>query len=160
MWHAPCDGPLGLLEAASMAQQENGSDKQHEGGDPVTDEDLDEGEHVDGLVAPVARLVEQLDEVGPPDGERPVVAAREPREQEETEHGVGEPRRLGGRHVTAVLVRPVHVVQLLVTPGPHLRMENYNDDNGDDNDDDADNDDDNNNANNNNNNNRYVNNSK
>lgn len=137
-----------------MTQQKNGSDKQHEGGDPVTDEDLDEGEHVDGLVAPVARLVEQLDEVGPPDGERPVVAAREPREQEETENGVGEPRRLGGRHVTAVLVRPVHVVQLLVTPGPHLRMDNDNDDNGDDDDDDT------NNTNNNNNNNRYVNNSK
>ena len=113
-------GSLGLLETTAVTQQQDAGDHEDERSDAVADEDLNEGEHVDGLVAPVARLMQQLDEVRAPDGEGPVVAAGEPGEEEETEDGVGEAGGLGGRHVAAVLVRAVDVVQLLVAARPHL----------------------------------------
>ena len=73
-----------------MAQQQNAGDHRDESCDAVADQDLNEREHVDGLVAPVARLVQELNEMRPPNGERPEITAREPNEQEQTEHGVGE----------------------------------------------------------------------
>ena len=113
-------GSLGLLETTAVAQQQDAGNHEDERSDAVADEDLDEGEHVDGLITPVARLVQQLDEVRPPDGEGPVVAAREPDEEKETEDSVREAGRLRRGHVATVLVWAVDVVQLLVAPRPHL----------------------------------------
>ena len=103
-----------------MAHQQYAGDHGYEAGDTITDQDLDEREHVDRLIAPVARLVEKLHEMRPPDSERPEVTAREPDAQKQTQNGVWEARRLGRLDIASVLVRPVHVVQLLVASTAHL----------------------------------------
>ena len=73
-----------------MAHQQYAGDHGYEGGDAVTDQDLDEREHVDCLIAPVARFVQKLHEMRPPDGERPEITACEPDAQKQTQNGVGE----------------------------------------------------------------------
>ena len=84
---------LGLVEGhgAAMADDENAGEKEDEGHEAVAAHDLAEGKQVHSLVTPVAGLVQQLAEVGLPDGQHPVVAQDEPDEEEQAEDGLTEP---------------------------------------------------------------------
>lgn len=103
-----------------MTDGQNAGQEDYQHHQSVTGHELDEGEHVHCLVAPVARLVQQRVEVRLPDRQDPVVAENEPDEQEDAEKRLGELRRFRQNDVTVVLVRVVDLVQPLVSPRSHL----------------------------------------
>ena len=70
-----------MTQCQDAAEQ---SDEAHQG---IAAHDLGEGKHIDSLIAPVAGLVKELDEVGAVHTQHPVVTEDKPYEQEQAEYG-------------------------------------------------------------------------